>query len=130
MAKTTGLFMGLSVEDSGGTPRDIANDVMTINVNSTRSLIPVTGIDVDAMERLAALRDAEVQMTGVFNPEADKSHDVFKDLDNLREFIITYTGATLTLTLALESYNLQRGNDGGLTWQVTARSAGGTVEWT
>lgn len=130
MAKTTGLFMGLTVEDSLGVARDIANDVMTLNVNSTRSLINVTGIDVDAMERLAALRDAELSLTGVFNPDANMSHDVFKDLDELREFVVTYTGATLTLTLALESYNLSRANDGGLTWQVTARSAGGTVSWT
>lgn len=130
MAKTTGLFMGLTVEDSGAVARDIANDVTTINVNSTRSLIDVTGIDVDAMERLAALRDAEITLSGVFNPAANKSHDVFKNLDELREFVITYTGATLTLTLAIESYNLQRGNDGGLTWNVTARSAGGSVVWT
>lgn len=130
MAKTTGLFMGLTVQDSGGVARDIANDVMTINVNSSRALIAVTGIDVDAMERLAALRDAEVSLTGVYNPAANKSHAVFKNLDNLRQFIITYTGATLTLTLAIESYVLARAADGGLTWTVTARSAGGTVSWT
>lgn len=129
MAKQTGLFMGLTVEDSGHVARDIANDVSTINVNSTRSLIDVTGIDVDAMERLAALRDAEVSMSGTANFAANKSHDVFKNLDELREFVINYQGATLTLTLAIESYNLQRGNDGGLTWNVTARSAGGSVVW-
>lgn len=129
MAKETGLFMSLTVQDSGGMARDISNDVMTVTVNQSRSLINVTGIDVDAFERLAALRDAEISLTGVFNPATNKSHDVFKDLNVLREFVITYTGATLTVTLALESYNISRGNDGGLTWTVAARSAGGTVVW-
>lgn len=130
MAKVTGLFMSLTVQDSGGVARDISNDVMTINVNQSRSLINVTGIDVDAFERLAALRDAEISLTGVFNPAANKSHAVFKNLDNTRQFVVTYSGATLTVTLALESYNITRGNDGGLTWTVAARSAGGTVTWT
>lgn len=130
MAKETGLFMGLTVQDSGGMARDIANDVQTITANQTRALIDDTGIDVDAMERLAGLRDADISMTGTFNPEADHSHDVFKNLDVLREVVISYTGATLTLTCAIESYNVVRAANGALTWTVQMRSAGGVVSWT
>lgn len=121
--------MAVTVDDSSGTPRTISNDVNTISVNNSRNLIDVTGVDVDAMERLAALRDFEISMTGTFNAAADMSHDVFKNLDNLRTLLIDYGTPTFSAEIALESYNVSRSNDGGLTWQVTGRSAGGVVTW-
>lgn len=129
MAKISGLGMSLTCEDSGGVARDISEDVMTFTSNQSRALIDVTGLDKEAFERLGGLKDFEFQFSGSFDPGSNKSHDVFNDLDNLREVVLEYPSAvaTLTITVALESYNVSRGNDGALTWTVTARTADGTV---
>lgn len=129
MSKLTGLGMTFSAEDSSNTPVNIENDVNDFNANQSRALIDVTGIDKDAFERLGGLKDAELDIKGTFNPAL--SHLVFSDTDNLREFIITYPGpSVLTITVAIESYNVQRANNGALTWQVKAKIAdGSTPAW-
>lgn len=133
MAKIAGLGMTLTVEDSGGMARDISEDVMTFNIVQNRALIDVTGLDKEAFERLGGLKDAELQLGGAFDPGSNKQHDVFSDLDEPREVVITYPGtvATFTLTAVVESYNVSRGNDGALTWQATMRQSDGTTgQWT
>lgn len=132
MAKITGLNMTLTVEDSGGMARDISEDVMSFNIVQNRALIDVTGLDKEAFERLGGLKDVELSLTGAFDPGSNKQHDVFSDMDEPREFVITWPGtaATFTLTAVIESYNVSRGNDGALTWTATARQADGTTgQW-
>lgn len=133
MSKITGLGMTLTVEDSGGMARDISEDVNNFTINQNRALIDVTGLDKFAFERLGGLKDAELQLSGTFDPGENKSHDVFSDQDNPREFVLAFPDATATFTLTavIESYNVARGADGALTWAVTARIADGTTgQWT
>lgn len=54
MAKQTGLGDYLAVDDSGGTARDISNDVTSIQIETPQALIDVMGLDKSAMERIEA----------------------------------------------------------------------------
>jgi hypothetical protein len=79
MAKESGLGATVSVDDSGGTLRDISNDVTDFTINTPRAEQNVTGVDKSANERLQLLADGAFTLNGVYNDAANKSHDVFKD---------------------------------------------------
>jgi len=79
MAKESGLaWETLSVDDSGGTLRDIRNDITNFEFATPRAVQDVTGIDKSAMERLLLLADMSLTLNGVFNDETNKSHTVLK----------------------------------------------------
>lgn len=126
MAKFSGLGMSLTVEDSGGSPVNIAADVGSLVCNTVRGEQDVTGIDKSAMERLDLLEDSDVQFSGNGFPPAT-TRAVFEELDNEREVVIGYPdSATFTLTVRLFSYNINRGQDGGLSWQATGKLSNGS----
>lgn len=136
MAKQTGLGDWISIDDNGGTARDISNDITSHNLNLPVNLQDVTGLDKSAMERLSLLSDGSVELTGVFNPTANMSHDVFKNKANVRTFDYRIGGNTggnpkLTMEMRVAAYNISRGNDGSLTWTASLQLADGTVPtWT
>jgi hypothetical protein len=79
MAKESGLgWTTASVDDSGGTARDLKNDLTAVNWSITRATQDATGLDKSAMERLVLLGDFSVTLDGVFNDASNVSHDVFK----------------------------------------------------
>ncbi len=132
MSKLSGLGMSLSVDDSGGTPVDISNDVNSFNVKTSRGEQDVTGLDKEAMERLLLLGDAEISLNGTFNPTL--SHTVFKNIGTIfagqvgRTVTIGYPGPVgLAMEMVFTDYNIDRGNDGALTWTATGKLANGTV---
>jgi len=131
MAKITGLGMTITVEDSAAMARDISEDINTFNIVENNELIDVTGVDKFARERLVGLADAELQISGPFDTGTNKAHDVFKDKTNAREFVLTWADMTeYTLTAVIESYNVVRGDNGAMTYSVTARQADGTTgQW-
>jgi len=57
MAKESGLGFSCTVDDSGGTGRDISNDVTNLDFATPRGIQDSTGIDVSAMERILLLAD-------------------------------------------------------------------------
>lgn len=139
MAKETGLaWSALSIDDSGGTLRDIRNDITNFNFATTRAVQDVTGIDKSAIERLPLLIDFSIQMTGVFNDAANASHDVFKTVPSstvAREFSLIISGQTLGTTpqaaILLTDYVFTRPQTGEATWQVPGVLANGVVPtWT
>lgn len=139
MAKESGLgWTALSVDDSGGTLRDIRNDVTNFQFATPRGVQDVTGIDKSAMERLLLLADMSVTLNGVFNDGSNASHDVFKTVPSTsvaREFTLTVSGQTLgttpTATLLFTDYSLTRAQDGSLTWSAPGVLANGEVPtWT
>lgn len=137
--KESGLgWTSLSVDDSGGTLRDIRNDITNLQFSTPRAEQNVTGIDKSAMERLLLLADCSVTLNGVFNDESNKSHDVFKTVPSTsvaREITLTVSGQILgttpTITLIPTDYALTRGDDGALTFSVPLSLANGAVPtWT
>jgi hypothetical protein len=131
MSKLSGIPVQLSVDNSAGAAKDISNDVNTFTVNTSRGEFDMTGLDKAAIERLLLLADAELSLTGTFNP--DLSHLVFRDhgVGNPREVTVVYPGGgaldTLIMNLVFSSYNVSRGADGALTWTSTGKLADGTT---
>lgn len=131
MAKESGLaWSTLSVDDSGGTPRDVRNDITNFEFSTPRAVQEVTGIDKSAMERLLLLADFSITLNGVFNDAAGASHAVLKDVGSTsvnRTISITVSGQSLPNECIITDYALTRGDDGSLTWTAPAVLADGTV---
>jgi len=132
MAKQTGLGDYLAVDDSGGTPRDISNDIGDYGINISQELIETTGLDKSARERITGMSDSDVTLNGFFNPASNKSHDVFKTRTGTRTFDLRIGGNTssnpkLAMEMQVASYNISRGSDGSLTWTAGLNLADGTV---
>lgn len=129
MAKESGLGMTVTVDDSGGTGRDISNDVTSLTFATPRALQDATGVDKSAGERVPLLSDFTAQPTGVFNDATNKSFDVYKNAHTgtaARTLAIAISGQTLSCeTFASASYT--RGAGGELTWQADHQLADGTV---
>lgn len=140
MAKENGLaWTALSVDDSGGTLRDIRNDITNLNFSTPRGVQDVTGIDKSAMERLLLLVDFSMQLNGVWNDAATTSaHAVFSTVPSTsvaREITLTVSGQTLGTTPQITAfptdYVVTRPQTGELTWQVPLVLANGVVPtWT
>ena len=132
MAKQTGLGDYVAVDDSGGTVRDISNDIGDYGVNIAQELVTVTGLDKSAQERITGMSDGDVTLNGFFNAASNKSHDVFKTRTGTRTVDIRIGGNSssnpkVSMEMQIASYALTRGSDGSLTWSVTLNLADGTV---
>lgn len=131
MAKESGLAVTtLSVDDSGGSARDIRNDVTAFSFATPRAVQEVTGVDKSAMERLLLLADASVDLDGVFNDATNQAHDVFSTVPSTsvqRTVTITISGQTLAMEMLATDYALTRAESGALTWKVPLVLADGTV---
>ena len=136
MAKQSGLaWTTLSVDDSGGTARDIRNDITNFEFATPRAVQETTGIDKSAMERLLLLADFSITLNGVANFSATTTaHAVLRTVSStsvLRTISITIGGASLANECVITDYQLTRANSGELTWQAPCVLADGTVPtWT
>jgi len=130
MAKQTGLGDYFAVDNSSGTPVDISNDCTSLTFNQGQAVLDITGIDKSAMERIAALGDITISVSGVFN--ASSSHTVFSNLSTARTFTYAIGGNSggnpkLTGEILIGSYNLDRAADGSLNWSSDLSLQSGTV---
>jgi len=131
MAKASGLGMTVSVDDSGGTARDISNDITSIDFSTPRGVQDITGLDKSAIERLLLLADGNVNITGVINEASNKSHDVFKTVSstsvNRTVTITTAGGAVLAMEMVFTDYAQSRPASGEHTFSAPGLLADGTV---
>lgn len=129
--KENGLgWTTLSVDDSGGTPQAIKNDITNLQFATPRGVQDVTGIDKSAMERLLLLADFSITLTGVFNDTGTSAHGTFKTVPStsvLRTVTIVVSGDTLANETLFTDYQLTRATDGALTWQAPGVLGDGTV---
>lgn len=132
MSKQTGLaWTTLSVDDSGGSPEDIRNDITNFQFATPRGVQDVTGINKSAMERLLLLADFSITLNGVANfATSPSAHDVFRTVPSTsvnRTVTIGIGGKTLPNETLFTDYQLQRAQSGELTWQAPGVLADGTV---
>lgn len=131
MAKQTGLgWTTLSVDDSGGTPRAIKNDITNLQWGVPRGVQDVTGIDKSAYERLLLLADFTITLNGVFDPATGLAHDVFKTVPStsvLRTVTMVVNAATLANETLFTDYAITRAQSGELTWSAPGVLGDGTV---
>lgn len=131
MAKESGLAITtLSVDDSGGTARDIRNDITNFQFATPRAVQDVTGVDKSAIERLLLLADFSMTLNGVFNDASNLSHAVFRTVSSTsvnRTVSLNISGQTLANECLATDYNLTRAASGELTWTVPLVLADGAV---
>lgn len=132
MAKQSGLaWTTFSVDDSGGTVRDIRNDVTSLEFDTPREVQEVTGIDKSAYERLLLLADFTVSCEGVLNTAAGATaHTVFSTVPSTsvnRTVSIGIGGKTLACETLFTKYGISRGDDGSATWKTEGSLADGSV---
>lgn len=111
MAKQSGLGMTCAIDDSGGTPKTIENDITNLSFDTPQALQDITGLDKSGNERLGLLRDFTVSITGVFNTTADAIHDVFKVTTGTRTVTIIQAD-TLATECLVGSVSWTRPADG------------------
>lgn len=132
MAKTTGLaWTTLSVDDSGGTPQAIKNDVTNLQFATPRAVQDVTGVDKSAFERLALLADFTLTLNGVADFAAGATvHAVFSTVPSTsvaRTVTLVVTAKTLPNETLFTDYSFTRAQDGSLVWTAPGVLADGTV---
>jgi hypothetical protein len=129
--KLTGLgWTTLSVDDSGGTPNAIKNDVTNFQFATPRGVQDVTGVDKSAIERRLLLADFSCTLNGVFNVDAGASHATFKTVpstSNARTTTLVVSAQTLAPEVLYTDYALTRDASATLTWSVPGVLADGTV---
>ncbi len=108
----------------------IKNDVTNFQFATPRGVQDVTGVDKAAMERLLLLADFSITLNGVFNDEADKSHDVFKTVPSTsvaRTVTLTHSGQTIAPECLFTDYSMSRPQSGELTWSAPGVLSDGSV---
>jgi len=71
MAKLAGRWIKIQLDDSGGTPRDVSSDLVSIDIPMEYDEIDTTGFQDDAKNSIPGLPQFNVELTGKFNPAAD-----------------------------------------------------------
>ncbi len=132
MTKESGIGMTLSIDDSAGTLKDLSNDISACTFGTPQALQDVTGLDKSAMERIALLSDATVQITcPAFNDASDHMYAVLKTRTGVRTVTIAHSGNTLSMEMLISEVNWSRNADGSLGAQATFMLQSGTVpSWT
>jgi hypothetical protein len=129
MAKASGIgWSTLSVDDSGGTPVVIKNDITNLQFATPRAVQDITGVDKSANERLLLLADFSITLNGVFN--AATSHTVFRTVPSTsvaRTVSLTVNGVSLPNECLFTDYPLSRSDTGELTFSVPGVLQDGTV---
>jgi hypothetical protein len=125
LAKATGITTTVNIDDAGGTPRNLSNDILSINVATPRGMVDVTGLDKAAIERLPLLADGTCDVTMGFNTTATTGqHAVMSTIlssNATRTVTVLYNTtptATLTMEMLFSTYAVARAQDGSL--QATA----------
>ena len=114
---------------------DISNDVNSLSrINSSRSVIEDTGIDVEAFERLHTHRDGGIEFATTLNKATGREFDVLKTVPSVDRHLMYVTrqalGAPAAACVCKQlSYDGNRGTDGSMTWSVAAESNGYGLEW-
>jgi hypothetical protein len=109
---------------------DIRNDIRSLDIATPREVQDVTGIDKSAIERIFLLADGSVDMNGVFNDAASKSHVTLKGVATASASVavaINVSGQTLSMNMLQTDYALSRGDDGAFTWKAPFVLADGTA---
>lgn len=130
MSKQTGIALTtLSVDDAGGSPRDIRPQVTNWDLAMPRGVQDVTGQDATAMDRLLLLADSSINLTGAVDAASNQQHDVFKTVPTTsvaRTVTIDAGTPTLGNEYLFTDYTWTRAQDGSLVWAAPGVLTGGT----
>jgi hypothetical protein len=139
MTKKTGLGDNLFLHGV-----DLSGDTQALaRIGGGPGVLPATGIDKSAVERLPGLRDGALEWTSWFNKDTlagaedgatISTHDKLAALPRT-DVIGTYHRGTALgdpaagIVAKQINYDPERGDDGSLTWKVSAQGNGFALEW-
>ncbi|UOB09066.1 hypothetical protein MQE23_08375 [Streptomyces sp. HP-A2021] len=132
MAKESGLGDNLYIAGYNA-----SGDIQQLGrIGGGPALLVMTGIDKSAFERKGGLRDGALEMTTFFNTDSvdGATHEKLSALPRA-DVILTYCrGTTLgspaaSLVGKQVGYDPQRGDDGMITFTVSAQANGYGIEW-
>lgn len=129
MAKQGGLGDGLLIDQY-----DVSGDFASVATRGGPALKECTGLDKQAMERMALIRDGGIEGNTFFNKAAGQEHAALSPLP-LADRIITYQRGRLlgspaaSLVAKQGNYDPQRDDDGSLACAVEAPSNGYGLAW-
>lgn len=130
MSKQSGLGDALYVAGF-----NLSGDIGSLGrIGGGHAVLEVTGIDKSAHERIGGVRDGSIEYSGFFNPSASQLHARASLLPTTDQ-ILTYCRGTLlgspaaSLVSKQLNYDGTRGQDGSLTFAVTAQANAFGIEW-
>lgn len=130
MAKQSGLGDNFYVG-----PYDLSGDISAIgSVGGSVATLDKTGINKFGYERIGGLRTGTMEFTTHFNDAAGQEHIAFKSLPYTDVVLSYFRGTTLgnpaaSMVAKQINYDASRGDDGDLTFAVSAQSNGFGLEW-
>lgn len=130
MSKQTGLGDQLYVDGL-----DIAGDVQSIGGISTPiAALEMTGINKYAFERQYGIADGQAEFTSFFNDADDAAHEALSALPRTNGHIMYLRGTgsgrqAVGVVGKRTDYAGTRGDDGSLTFGVTALGDGTVLDW-
>jgi hypothetical protein len=130
MAKQSGLGDNLYVNEF-----DLSGDIMDLDsVGPSRAVLPATGIDKSAMERMQGLKDGSMEVNSFFNDTAGQAFPVLKALPTA-DVIATYARGTslgspaCSCVAKQQSYDGSRNDDGSFTLKAAFLPNAYGCEW-
>lgn len=134
MAVESGIGATITIDDSGGTGRDLSAYCTQLGFQTPRGVQDISSINVSGMKRLLLRSDFKLNATFVFEDGSNLTFDVFKTAatyDSSRTVEIAVSDQTLTVECVLEDTNWSLGADGSLTIAATFSLQSGTdPTWT
>jgi hypothetical protein len=131
MAVESGLgWTTFSVDDSGGTLRDIRTSVFNLDWTMPRGVQDITSLSDSAMRRLLLLADFSGTFAGGFDDGSNLAHDVLKTVSSTsvpREMSIVISSQTLNNTVIITDYALTRAQSGEFTFSAPFQLSSGSV---
>lgn len=114
---------------------NISGDVNSLgSVSCPMGVLPVTGIDKSAMERIYAHQDGHMEGTTYFNDAAGQAHAALKTLPRTDRVVSYFRGTTLgnpaaSMVAKQIGYDPSRGDDGSLTFEFAAEANSFGLDW-
>jgi hypothetical protein len=114
---------------------NLSGDIGSLSrISGSQGTLVVTGIDKSAYERIGGKRDGEISFTAFHNTSAGQEHVALSTLptaDRVVSYFHTQAigGEAASLVAKQINYDLTRGDDGSLTFNIQALANGFGLEW-
>ena len=133
MPRISGVNATVTIDDNGGTPRDLSEDITGMpGLNLPRGVQDITGIGDEAMRRQLLRADGTIDVNFIVNTDANRSQAVLvANQTGQRTVAVTLPGTgshrTISMEMLITNIQLAIADDGSMTGTATFQLADGTV---
>lgn len=130
MAVENGISMTCSLDDSADSLKDISQDVVSLDFETSVNTEEIQGLTDVATERLLLLQDFSATLTTKWDDTSGAfAFAVLKDAhstNQIRDLTIALSGQTFDANVHIPSVSYSRGADGSFTISATLVNGDGT----